>query len=146
MREVLGRRHLHVARRVGHQAHGHADALHQRRVVGGADARRCAAAYARSSTTRGNPCGVWARQSPSRGTVRTTRVASSAAACLSVSLTRTAATAPSPARACAMTASMTAPPDERARGVVHQHHRALRAERREPGGDGVGALGAAGHD
>src|SRR5262249_36513892 len=52
--------------------------------------------YASRSTDCGNPCGVWARQRPSRGSVRETREGSDGSASLSVSLRGMAAMAGSP--------------------------------------------------
>src|SRR5581483_10442944 len=64
-----------------------------------ASAAASAAAWARARSSRGKACGVWARQSRSRDTVRATRRSSSGAASLSVSVRGTAATAPTPVRA-----------------------------------------------
>src|SRR5437773_3240416 len=58
--------------------------------------------------SRGNPCGVWARHSRSRGTVRATRRPVSSVTSFTVSLTGSAAIAATPVRARAMTASIVA--------------------------------------
>ena len=75
------------------------------------------------------------------------RVASVSATSLIVSLTGTAAMAPSPARACAMTASMTAAVHERPGAVMDQHHPAFGTQRSQPRRHRVGPFPAPGnHD
>src|SRR5688572_5027891 len=73
-------------------------------VTRSARARRCASTI----TSRGNPCGVWARQSALRSTVLT--IVPSASASLSVSTTGRAAIAGVPSRTAAITRSIVAAP------------------------------------
>ena len=101
---------------------------------------------AAASTSRRKPCGVWARNSVSRGNVATMRAPVAGATCLTVSCTGTAGTTAPLASAPSMARSITSAVTNGRRRVVDEDDRGVGGDRGEAFGDRVLPPGTAGDD